>query len=615
MARDIQFTYAVAGDDSLTFSVVPNTYAAGRIAEGGVIRAEFETLTDYEEYIVTGVTPASGVNANMIRVSAQAAIPYKLTHLGLIRTFTATGLPGYSGSHVFKSPATILAVITDFLDDEHGITWLDFGTVTPTLSTDYEYANVTALAYLLGYIRKPEIGCEWRWRRNGDVGYLIDIEPQINIGAAVPKVATAYNLRSHLAPTDVSRQANVVRPRGATVDGVRGGIEEATATITDITSLTITFEEDCVPFDGALDGQFLVNDAATFGSTAIDSSEAPNKVTLLSSVAGFAVDDVVMFRETSGESGREITSLQAPDSVALHGIIEKEYRLSSQPTHRNWVKNADMALWSAGDTSDPDEWTTFSGSGTGTLVKSKNTDPDFVVNGPFSLKLALTNPSHFLRDVGARTEAFIHRREGKSTFTVVASIAIGGVALSSVTHVRLELQGAGGVGLTGGQVNVADTALGTPVGKHVLVLPGFDAAVAGRNDYRVRILVRGDDSNAALGGNTQFYIDSLMAVFGEVDLPFTATSFANALREGAIQQLQIAHNPVVQHEVSLLDLGAERAADVITVGGNLRIKNTVLGTDDTVRVMLYRRDPYDPAKSTVTLASRALTMTKQLAAA
>jgi hypothetical protein len=148
----------------------------------------------------------------------------------------------------------------------------------------------------------------------------------------------------------------------------------------------------------------------------------------------------------------------------------------------------------------------------------------------------------------------------------------------------------------------------------------FDAEVAGANEYRLEILMGldylGDAAGAAVSTAAAMYISAARVYMideGILNVPFYRNSGSNIMRDGAITKLGITEYPVTQHDVSLVDLSATFPADKITVGGNIRLVNPALNTDEEVRVISHRKVLRNPGESQVALASRAQTLTQRLA--
>lgn len=615
--RDVTIGEKVDGSDMVTFSVPVGIPGTQHLIEGNVVRSRHHTPASDQEYAIIMISPSFNANSNLIRVTCIPYIIWKLRSLSEVRTYT-NGVVSYTGTLPQTTVSAALAFLISFLTTEHGISFISAGTLFSAASLfDLPYANAKPIKFLLDLTQHAAVQCEWRWVRTLDTGFEIDIERQVNIGAAIPLVRSSFNLRAQVTQSNATEMANVLRPAGKEYgDGKRFGLEEMTFKIAAITGagpFTLEMEENCIPYNDTYKDYFLVKQASTFSSVQIVNTIAPNFI-VLSASTGFSVGHMCTLRETAGETGREPTIIYRPPSIITHKYIEQKYELPTVPWYRNWLGNLNpqMDLWNIGETAALN-WTALFGSGTGTLAVSKNTDTDFILYGQYSMKLALTNPSHFLGGVGTVSDTwFVHRRTGKSRFVVIANFFIDGAPLSSTDFIRMNLNGADTIN---GHVSKVESANGIGPGLHTLILEG-DAIQYNRNDYTARIFVAADGTAGNLGGSTQIYVDSFMVALVDLDgeeVEYTPNSHCNIIRDAAILKLESHGVPLVQQDISFVDLGDDIASTKITTGGNLRLQNPERATDELVRVMAFNKDPHDISRCSITVATLGQTFTQRVA--
>lgn len=625
IARDVVLDVKTDFSDRLTFSVIPRSHAASHLIVGRVVRTRFTDSDDDDEYAIQIAAPSFGTNSNMIRVVCVPWVVWILTNCGTICTYNSGGIPQYADEVPGSTAASALDILLDFLSSTRGISYITAGSVLSTDPFTFAYNDVRdGNAFLQAIAKSPVVQAEYRAFRDGASGFTIDLQRQINIGADVPVVRSRYNLRSHVPQSEATEMANALRPRGVAIDGVRRGLEEMTAKIASISSNTLTLEEDCIPYDDYLKNFYAVKDNATFGSTQIVSTTAPNQIEL-SSATGFSAGHKIMFRETSGENGREVTTVLRPDSIDDFGYVEKEYSPPSAVYGlRTWIEKGDFPDWSGGTSAAPDGWTAFKfGAAGGGVAVSQDSTAAHIQEGAFGAKIAEDGAvsAGAALGVGLYRNFYVHRRTGRSKFVAKCWVYFdsGAATDSGGSTVRLEVRTSAGGIPSGGQTFYAEIGPNVTDGLYQLVVT-FDAAVAGANEYRLRVIMGGDpDTGTGTGPDSAISLTisavSVFLVQGGAEIPFSAGNGSNVLRDAAILKLQTHGVPIVQHEVSLLDLSEQNTSDRITVGGNIRLVNPDLGTDEDLRVMAYRRVFRDPTASAVTLASRAQTLTQGLAAA
>ena len=224
------------------------------------------------------------------------------------------------------------------------------GTVSITTPIVVRYNRMRpheAIVELLNRLRAVAVTAEWTVRRNGATNYLVDIVPQVNASAAIPRVEGGRSMVSFGRGRDSVEQATVIVPAGgnhpaAGTDDFRLGIGENHFRVTAVASDDLTLSHDVVIEDDQWNGFFVEEPDGTF--TQITDSTAPNILT----VTGHAVtvDELVSIRRNA--AGDELSGVRWPSRVTLYGPKARALDRGDIPYVNNWVPNPWFRDWTDG---------------------------------------------------------------------------------------------------------------------------------------------------------------------------------------------------------------------------------------------------------------------------
>lgn len=219
--------------------------------------------------------------------------------------------------------------------------WVSRGTIDPTVvipQLSWDRLTPQALALLVrDTLRKMNIPCELRLRRNGTTDYKLDLVTQVGSSATVPIFHPRTTLQSLKRRVDTNDQATRLFVTGEADPSSLAGIPgRARWSITNIASLTLTLAD---PNGGAgpigmtnqWAGAWLVR-VLTGRSFPIQSSNSANQTVTLLAVSTMTTGEVVEFRLTEpGTNAREIATPIPRFAVSSIGGSLEYLALSSNP--------------------------------------------------------------------------------------------------------------------------------------------------------------------------------------------------------------------------------------------------------------------------------------------
>lgn len=223
---------------------------------------------------------------------------------------------------------------------------------TPVLVRYNRMRPLEGIQELVNRLRSLGVTAEWHVRRNGATNWLVDLVPNVNAGAPVPRVEVGRSVVSFGRARDSIEQATVVVPSGgnhpaAGTDDFRLGIGENHLRVTGVSGDDLTLSHDVVLEDDQWNGFYIEEPDGSF--TQITDSAAPDEIT----VPGHAVSvgDLVSIRRNS--AGDELSGVRYPSRVTLYGPKAKPLDRGDIPYVNNWIPNPWYRDWTNGGRGDP----------------------------------------------------------------------------------------------------------------------------------------------------------------------------------------------------------------------------------------------------------------------
>jgi hypothetical protein len=398
---------AVEGDDSMSLSV-PNTPEVQDAAAAGVdlVVRITDPVQGVSEWRIDQVTDAVGPDDG--RVFLRGASPLaELTDCGPIWEEDTAGIRRYNlGTLVELTPEQIWdEVIQPFLTAT-GYTWVGKGTfnVTDLLTIECNRQTPRALLNTMA----GETDGEFRLRRNGETGYLLDFVARLGASATVVRAEVGRNLRAIERTGERQDYANVVVAYG---DVPTDGFEPATISdnvweVWDVDAAKVylrdpstlenpVFFEGQFATGGGTDDGPLYLELPDLTTVRVVKGRAPvgldAYVEMPSSGHGITIGQHVVFRRTS--AGLPVTELEAGDRKIGRPLVKGDLQLAGLRGERNWSTNPTVAggtkqtVYHANPTSGvhwiftrnadslPTGWTSNPNAGSGTSTVSLNSLP------------------------------------------------------------------------------------------------------------------------------------------------------------------------------------------------------------------------------------------------
>ena len=267
--RGPRTTQSIDGDETGTFVVDLTNDAVPELVEGRVLLFLYEPVAgvaDFDEFYFTSVERAHEYGGTYVRVTGRSLGVFALVRAGHLADF-GDGFPAYTFSYT-DTVAQWWAVHLNAALVRRGFTYFALGVNESvgayTLALDGQN-GMDALQQLASLSN-----CEWRFRRNGQTNYLLDVVVGISSGVSPVRLLTGRNLNTIRVATDAvgERFATRLLPRGmaapTTPSSVAKTIARARWEVTgldgvnnDITVVSLDGDTaiKCVRFDG----QFTTN--------------------------------------------------------------------------------------------------------------------------------------------------------------------------------------------------------------------------------------------------------------------------------------------------------------------------------------------------------------------
>jgi hypothetical protein len=570
----------LAGDDQLTITLSINSLAVGWLAEGKVLRVD-ESDTSFDEWRIVGVTTDTGTQ--MVQVTA-TPVAHDLADRGIITQTLPDGTVLHDIAAVGLTPTVVIDTFILPTLVAAGVTWVARGTVTPTSPVDVSYAWDTPLAALKRLAE--DTGTEFQLQRNGTAGYLIDLIASIGGDAPVADLRAARNLPGLAYDRTVVGQPTRIYPRGASEDGIAASMAIAPWKVTDVAGSVVSLADPLggdgpIAFDGQLVGCKLRKVDGT--TTNVTASSASGQNVTVASATGIAVDDIVMFRDPSGN---DLTYLEHPTLVTEPGGLRVGV-LDQQdiPDTVNLLVDPGMRDWPFGAT--PGQW-----AAVGSVTATKDT---------------------VLTEIGGALCHLVATADGGGIETALAPI----VPVPTADHPYLS--GYAHVYVSSGQVRVElvtwsaakgfktypiapDVATSSAQGSWLdLGVAGIDAHADGATHAKLRIVQHG--STAAT-----FNVDAGQITATASQRPFLEGACGTKLWQAANAQLKKAATAIVTFTASIVDLARLDPTTwgpdcSLVLGGTVRLIDARAGVSVLTRLTGIQRDYLVPGRSSVTLSN------------
>lgn len=579
-------------DDSGTLELSKDAAAAASLATGRVVRVQY-TDASFEEWRVRDLSDTSATS-RLVRVSLQSP----LVDLGAGASLLSQTVPGVNPrpepGMEFKAvePSDALASILAFAP-----AWWAAGTMTPTVPVNMTadgWMPLRAIRALVEAINGQGVTCELAVRRNGTVGYYLDLVTEVGSAAAVVDVRTAKNLLSTTRSRDLQKYATEAVPLGAMdtipvgtfgaeTESRRATIGSAYFHVTAKSGTTVTVEApetggSVIAFDGQLDGLFLIDDAKA--RQAITSSGVDQQCDV-ASAANITVGR--WYRLATDSTGTLLLSVRKAPAVGGGPVRVVSSALSG---FTNFMHRPSMRTWAGASTVPPDDWTS-----TGSITIDRTTTAGFWLYGGKSARLrnnvgtgSLVSPA-FTQLVPndmewVTVQAWV--RIASTTGTPYVELWIGGTLKDTIL-------------LAGYETGVWHMV------SHAAASGGLKGAVSA-----IAKVVFGFSSFGA--GTGDMYADSVQATFSKTPVDFREGSNATRLFTLANRYLTLHGSETVSYTMTFADLTAWDPVafpyDTITLGGTVRVRDTDLDITTTGRVVELTRDLRNPLASAVTVANR-----------
>jgi hypothetical protein len=579
------------GDERIVVSLPLDSVAVASLGAGKVLRLEQDDAT-YDEYKIISRTTDDEQGTFLV-----TAAPLKQSDL-------------QSAGFIFRKDSDGVVVydfeILDLTTTEHitnwiipalvaaGYSWITLGTITPTARIQMTYSWDTPLSSL---IRLAEAtGSELDIRRNGNIGYFIDIVTKVNSGAQRADLRTDKNLVNVTRVESSVEQATRVAPRGMAQDELHATMARAQWAIVSTAGPDVVLSDPAggkgpIQFDNQLVGAyFRAAKEETTLRQVLSSVAATQTVHLASSPILPGVGDLVEFRADS--AGADLTYLDNPAAVAAYGIKTAIREVEDVPVTNNLIKNPVMRVWPG---TLPTNWTAV-----GAPTIAKQTAAPFTALGGASIKVTAISDGQ-----GVVSDAV-------PIFPTAANPYVSGYAKVWVAsgNVRVELLFTTPSG-TKIFPALPDVASAPVLGQWVdLGESGYDAFAAGATAVVVRVV----QHSAA---NSVFYVDAAQVTVTGTQQPFFEGSGGTRLWQEANEALRVNSLPVASYTVPLADLEAYDpvtwSESALVIGADARVVDTRLGIDIVTRIVGIERDYIDPQASSVTLSNKPQDLTDIIA--
>lgn len=342
-AKDV---LAIDDQESLTFSF-------SRVSKFGLTRQIVPSLVgrtiatvvwddgSFDERRVSLIEDGRGVGG-LVTVTAN---PLILDLTEGADSSTGKGLVSQSSGCLRQTSFGVLGLTATQIWDTYIIpacpSWVSRGTIDPTVAIpqlSWDRLTPQALALLVrDTLRKMNVPCELRLRRNGTTDYKLDLVTQIGSSATVPVLHPRTSLASIKRRVDTTDQATRLFVSGEADPSTLAGIPgRARWTITNVASLTLTLADPNggtgpIGMTNQWAGAWLVR-VLTGRTFPVQSTNSANQTVTLLDVSTIVVGEFVEFRLTEPETNARVIATPSPRyAVASVGGSLEYLALSSNP--------------------------------------------------------------------------------------------------------------------------------------------------------------------------------------------------------------------------------------------------------------------------------------------
>jgi hypothetical protein len=582
----------LGGQEQLQIAVPLDSPALPYLVGRAVVRVDQDDAT-YDEWMIVDRTQDDESGTMVV-----TAAPFRTTDLAGsslisradsdgVRIFDFDSLGLIPADHITNWILPALAAA--------GFGWVSIGTMVPgaVLDLTFQWDNPLAALMRIAEATQTELDI----RRNGDVGYFIDLVTKVNSGANTADLRVAKNLTNVSKDESTLEQATRVFPRGAATDGLHATMARATWQVTNVAGAVITLADAAggkgpVQFDGQLVGTYLLKTNGIL--TQVTASSASAQTVTVASGAAIANGDIVGFR--ADNLGNDLTYLEDPVAVVSYGKKVAVKDVPDVPVTNNLVKNSVMRSWPGSASATPPNWTAV-----GAPAILKQTAAPYTALGGASIRVTST-----LDAQGVVSDAQPITPTAANPF--ISCYAKLWVASGSA-RVELLLTTPSGTKVIPLFPAVASNSV---QGQWVdLGVSGIDANAVAATAAAIRIVQNGV-------GAAVFYVDAAQITMSAAQLPFFEGSGGTRLWQEANEALRTGSNPLASYSAALVDLEAldptTWSDSALIVGANARIVDTRLNTEITTRIIELDRDYFTPGQSSVILSTRFDDLTDLMAA-
>jgi len=476
---------------------------------------------------------------------------------------------------------------------EHGIDWLEIGTIedNPTARYDLDYENASPLGLLGRLAELAELELDIPPIMDEDLvgtGYAVHMLRQIGETCDRPEIRYRKNLLALKRETKTEDFSPRVYPVGGEQDGTRLTIANAQWTIVsvDVAQRRVYLADAPILYDDQLNGLYAEVAGSSLRHLVEDTDQADQFVVLVS-VAGIAASQALTFRED--QAGTDLAWLQNPASFAAYGRVAPPQDPVEIPFIDNLAPNAFLSVVDGIDDPTPQDWFAI---GPTPATLAINTDQQFFQYGSSSLHVEAPAAGDGVES--GWVPIFPTERSPYIAVQVALWVVSGTVQLELILDtgdVEITFPDPGGAPATTSKVGLFN---------HELGLRGIDAFQAGGQFAKVRV--------KASGGAAEFYVDAvaLTQTPGGVDGYFEGLA-SNLLWHEGNRILALRSEPHVSYDVPLADMtrldGTRWPFDEIAKGAHALVyDDDPLGVDAVLRITAIERNELNEGESRVTLA-------------
>jgi hypothetical protein len=577
----------------------------------------------FTEWRIGDVRGVNGENGGLVTVIATDPL-LDMADAGII---SETGDAGVKNFQISFNQVTVEDMIDDFILPAlavFGQAYWFKGTIEPTALLNPVFNSVTPLGALrlsCDLARDPATNrpAELRVRRNGVLGYYIDVLTEIGSDQAIADLRYRKNLRSTDHTEDGTQQATVVTPLGDPLpDGTPTGVARAafrldnespanTWEITDPeTGLSPVLE------DAQFSGYFIQpNDNGPLLDITGTVAGSPAKISLADST-GIVAGDVYELRNDF--LGTQIEELVSPSNLTLYGRKSAQVQRAGYTGVRNLVPNGFFRQWSGSSTTPPDGWEDDGGSFA--TYCSQNTDPLNTELSPNSVTFSQASDGGPV--FGMKTGIIYPQAiEGAQYFGLKARVKWREFSGSSWFYLQIRPGGGGDLikGITVvSPFNLIEQGESPAIGQYIdVIIPNIDLGAFNSGGIRVHVRAgAGGGVGATTPGVVTLEVTgvALYQQTGPVVKAWYEFSGANWIWAAGIRALAANAAPIERFEVDCDDLTRYDLTafpfDELVTGGTVRITDSALSVADSVRIIGKPLVDYLTQKRTrLTLATRA----------